>query len=160
MNEVRIIRFQTHFLPLVRRTERVVDWLDHIPYSILAIPLRFAVGVIFWNSATAHLANWDTTLELFETDYALPFIPPHIAADLVITIETVAPILLVLGLAVRPTALILLGMTLVIQILIYPQAWPTHIQWAAMLTILLCRGAGEFSLDRLFKRSTPRISQQ
>ncbi len=42
-------------------------------------------------------------------------------------------------------------MTTVIEVFIFPQAWPTHIQWAAMLLVLLCRGAGAFSLDHLIK---------
>ena len=60
--------------------------------------------------------------------------------------------LLVLGLLTRPAALVLLGMTTVIEIFVYPQAWPTHVQWAAMLLVLLCRGAGTFSVDFMIKR--------
>lgn len=67
-------------------------------------------------------------------------------------IELTTPILLVLGLLTRPAALILLGRTAVIEIFVYPQAWPTHLQWAAMLAILLCRGAGRFSLDHVLWR--------
>ncbi len=66
-----------------------------------------------------------------------------------LTIELAAPALLVAGLATRPVAAVLLGMVLVIQIFVYPQAWPTHIQWAAMLLVLLCRGPGTLSLDSL-----------
>ncbi len=55
----------------------------------------------------------------------------------------------VLGLPTRPVAAILLGMTTVIEAFVYPEAWPTHIQWAAMLLILLCRGGGALSLDAL-----------
>jgi len=62
-------------------------------------------------------------------------------------IELVTPILLVLGLLTRLTALVLLGMTAVIEIFVYPLAWPTHLQWAAMLLVLLCRGPGELSVD-------------
>jgi len=61
-------------------------------------------------------------------------------------------VLLVLGVATRPAALVLLGMTTVIQVFVYPQAWPTHIQWAAMLIVLLCRGPGTLSLDHLIRR--------
>ena len=61
--------------------------------------------------------------------------------------------LLVLGLCTRAAALVLLGMTTVIELFVYPQAWPTHIQWAAMLLVLLCRGAGSCSLDHLLWRS-------
>ena len=127
-------------------------WLDRIPYALLAIPLRLAVATVFWNSAQSHLANWDTTLYLFETDYALPFLPPGPAAYLAVTIEVVTPILLVLGLLTRAATLVLLGMTTVIEVFVYPEAWPTHIQWAAMLYVLLARGPGKLSLDWLIRR--------
>jgi len=68
-----------------------------------------------------------------------------------VSIELTTPVLLVLGLATRPAALVLLGMTAVIEVFVYPLAWPTHIQWAAMLFILLCRGAGKLSLDHLVR---------
>jgi putative oxidoreductase len=127
-------------------------WLDRVPYSLLAIPLRLAAATVFWNSAMAHLANWETTIELFETDYSLPFLPPHLAAYMAVSIEVSTPILLVVGLLTRPAALVLLGMTTVIEVFVYPQAWPTHIQWAAILLVLLCRGAGTLSVDQLLKR--------
>lgn len=127
-------------------------WLDRVPYSLLAIPLRLAVATVFWNSAMAHLANWQTTLELFETDYSLPFLPPHLAAYMAVSIEVSTPVLLVLGLLTRAAALVLLGMVTVIEVFVYPQAWPTHIQWAAMLLALLCRGPGTLSVDQLIKR--------
>jgi putative oxidoreductase len=69
-----------------------------------------------------------------------------------VSIELTTPVLLVLGLATRPVALVLLGMTTVIEVFVYPLAWPTHIQWAAMLLVLLCRGAGNLSLDYLLRR--------
>jgi putative oxidoreductase len=128
------------------------SWLDRVPYSLLAIPLRLAVATVFWNSAMAHLANWQTTIELFETDYRLPFLPPHLAAYMAVSIEVSTPILLVVGLLTRATALALLGMTTVIEVFVYPQAWSTHIQWAAMLLVLLCRGAGTLSVDRAIER--------
>ena len=77
----------------------------------------------------------------------LPLLPPDVAAYIAVTIELTMPVLLVLGLFTRPAAAILLGMTAVIEIFVYPQAWPTHIQWAAMLLVLLCRGAGKLSAD-------------
>jgi putative oxidoreductase len=132
--------------------ERVYAWLERVPYSVLAVPLRLAVAVVFWNSARAHLANWDTTLALFEDEYKVPLLPADFAAHLTVGIEVSAPILLLLGLITRPVALVLLGMTAVIEIFVYPQAWPTHIQWFAMLLVLLCRGPGEFSLDHLIER--------
>jgi putative oxidoreductase len=126
---------------------RLIGALERVPYSLLAIPLRLAVATVFWNSGTTKLANWDATLQLFEDDYKVPLLPPDIAAHIGASIELSTPILLVLGLFTRPAALVLLGMTTVIEVFVYPLAWPTHIQWAAMLLVLLCRGAGTWSLD-------------
>ncbi|MDE2612576.1 MAG: DoxX family protein [Burkholderiales bacterium] len=131
---------------------RIVERLDAVPYSLLAIPLRLAVATVFWNSALVKLADWPAALALFADDYKLPLLPPVLAAHIAVSIELSMPALLVLGLLTRPAALVLLGMTSVIEIFVYPQAWPTHIQWAAMLLVLLCRGAGTFSLDHWLRR--------
>lgn len=126
--------------------------LESIPYWLLALPLRFAVATVFWNSGTSKLANWNTTIELFTEEYKVPVLPPEIAAYLAASIELTTPALLVLGLLSRPAALVLLGMTAFIEIFVYPQAWPTHIQWAAMLLVLICRGPGKLSVDYLVRR--------
>jgi putative oxidoreductase len=131
---------------------RTLNWLNRIPYAVLALPLRLAVATVFWNSAMAKLANWETTLSLFADEYKVPVLPPEIAAYAAATIELTTPVLLVLGLLTRPAAFVLLAMTAVIEIFVYPQAWPTHIQWAAMLLILLARGAGTLSVDYLLWR--------
>lgn len=138
--------------------ERFIRRLDGVPYWVLAIPLRLAVATVFWNSAMTKLANWNTAVELFAEEYKLPLLPPELAAYLAVSIELAAPVLLVLGLATRPAALVLLGMTAVIEALVYPQAWPTHIQWAAMLLVLLCRGSGTLSLDDAIRRRFMKIS--
>lgn len=136
--------------------DRLRSALDRVPYTVLALPLRFAIATIFWNSAMAKLANWQSALALFSDEYKVPVLPPELAAYMAVTIELVAPVLLVTGLLTRATALVLLGMTAVIEIFVYPQAWPTHLQWAAMLIVLLCRGAGAWSLDGLlWKRHLP-----
>ena len=131
---------------------RMLRWLDCIPYALLALPQRLAAATVFWNSAMAKLANWDTTISLFTDDYQVPLLPPELAAYMATTIELTTPVLLVLGLFTRPAALVLLAMTAVIEVFVYPQAWPTHIQWAAMLLILLSRGAGSLSIDHLLWR--------
>jgi putative oxidoreductase len=129
--------------------EGAIGLLERVPYSLLALPLRVGAAAVFWLSGEAHLANWDTTLELFAEDYKVPLLPPELAANLAVAIEVAAPVLLVLGLFTRFAALVLLGMTAVIEVFVYPQAWPTHIQWAAMLLVLLCRGPGTLSIDHL-----------
>ena len=139
-------------MPAIALAGHAIRGLDRIPYALLALPLRLAVATVFWNSAQSHLANWETTLYMFETDYALPFLPPVPAAYLAVAIEVTTPILLVLGLLTRAAALVLRGMTTVIEVFVYPEAWPTHIQWAAMLFVLLARGPGKLSLDWLIRR--------
>lgn len=137
---------------------RALRWLDAVPYSALAIPLRLAVATVFWNSAMTKLANWDTAVALFVDEYRVPLIPPEVAAYLAVTIELTTPVLLVLGLLTRPAAAVLLGMTAVIEIFVYPLAWPTHVQWAAMLLVLLCRGPGKLSLDHwIWRRLGARL---
>jgi putative oxidoreductase len=145
----RAIRPPSSFSEMLGRIRRA---LDAVSYTWLALPLRCAVATVFWNSAMAKLANWETTLSLFSDEYRLPLIPPEIAAYLATSIEVSTPVLLVLGLLTRPAAFTLLGMTAVIEIFVYPLAWPTHIQWAAMLLVLLCRGPGKLSVDYLIQR--------
>ena len=131
---------------------RVRDALEAVPYAWIAIPLRLAVATIFWRSALVKLANLDAALALFTDEYRVPLLPPGFAMYCALAIELVTPALLVLGLATRTAAAVLLGMTAVIEIFVYPQAWPTHLQWTAMLVVLLCRGAGRYSIDALLGR--------
>ena len=42
-------------------------------------------------------------------------------------------------------------MTLVIQIFVYPDAWPTHLSWAGLLLPLVAFGAGRASLDKVLR---------
>jgi len=139
-------------LSIMLLVKQALRWLDCIPYTLLAIPLRLAVATVFWNSAMAHLANWDTTLSLFQDEYRVPLLSPDLAAATAVSIEVSTPILLVLGLLTRAASLVLLGMTTVIEVFVYPEAWPTHIQWAAMMLVLLARGPGTLSLDWLIRR--------
>lgn len=137
---------------LVALAGHIIRRLESVPYTLLAVPLRFAIATIFWNSAMTKLTNWETALALFTDEYKVPVLPPEITAYMAVSIELSGPVLLVLGLATRPTALVLLGMTTIIEVFVYPEAWPTHIQWAAMLLILLCRGPGWLSIDHWVKQ--------
>ena len=136
----------------MRELLRLRAWLEAVPYWVLALPLRFAVAWIFWNSAQVKLINWQRTIELFTDEYRVPLLPPEFAANMALSIEIAGPILLVLGLFTRAAVLIMLGMTAVIQTFVYPDAWPTHLQWTAMMLVLLCRGAGAASLDHFLWR--------
>ena len=120
--------------------------------DLLLLVARVAIAAIFFLSGRTKvegiLTISDSTYELFRTDYALPLVPPEIAAHAATYSEHLFPVLLVLGLFTRPAAAALLGMTLVIEIFVYPDAWPTHLSWAAILLPLIARGGGAWSLDR------------
>lgn len=134
---------------------RVADWLgDVIGHGLLALAARVAVAAIFFLSGRTKVDGLltvnETAYTLFREDYKVPLLPPEFAAHLATYAEHLFPVLLVLGLFTRLSALALLGMTAVIQVFVYPSAWPTHLSWAALMLYLIGRGAGPVSLDRAF----------
>lgn len=130
----------------------VLDRLDRLPIAIAEIPLRLGVALVFWRSGRTKTANWDLTVALFQDEYRVPVLPPELAAILATAVEHGAPIMLLLGLGTRFAAASLLGMTLVIQIFVYPQSYPDHLLWLGPLLYLLLRGPGVLSLDHLIRR--------
>nr|WP_240634332.1 DoxX family protein [Pseudomonas otitidis] len=123
-----------------------------LPDALLYLLVRVGIASVFFLSGRTKveglLSITPGTYELFRSEYALPLLPPELAAHLATYAEHLFPLLLVLGLATRLSALALLGMTLVIQVFVYPDAWSTHLSWAALLLVLVGRGAGAWSLDR------------
>ena len=135
------------------RWNRFADSLTQIvTHDVLALSARVAVAAIFFLSGRTKVDGLltvnDTAYTLFQEEYKVPVIAPEIAAHLATYAEHVFPVLLVLGLFTRLSAAALLGMTAVIQIFVYPDAWPTHLSWAALMLYLIGRGAGTPSLDR------------
>lgn len=124
-----------------------------LPDATLLLLDRVAVATIFFLSGRTKVQGLftikESTYELFRSEYALPLVPPELAAQLAATAEHVFPLLLVLGLCTRGAALGLLGMTAVIEVFVYPDAWPTHLSWAALLLPLVAKGGGRWSLDRV-----------
>jgi putative oxidoreductase len=122
-----------------------------ISHTLLALTARIAVAAIFFFSARTKvdglLTIRDSTYTLFAEEYKVPLLPPEFAAHLATYAEHLFPILLVLGLCTRLSALALFGMTAVIQIFVYPDAWPTHLSWMALMLYLIGRGAGSWSID-------------
>ena len=139
-------------IALIRRG---VGLLDAIPYSALALIARAATFSVFWRSGTQKLSDWNATLLLFENEYHVPVLPPHLAAYMAASMELGGSVLVLVGLLTRVTTLALLGMVLTIQLFIYPEAWPTHIQWLAFMIVLVARGPGAISLDALIGRKLP-----
>jgi putative oxidoreductase len=133
--------------------------LGAIPYDAIALIARLSVGAVFWQSGLTKLDGWgvsDSAVYLFQSEYKLPLINPWVAAHLGAFSELFFPILLFVGLASRFAALALLGMTLVIEIFVYPDAWPTHGTWAVCFLVVITRGPGLLSLDHLIARKLRR----
>jgi len=147
-------------LPIYTRAAKL---LDSVSGSALLLVARLGAASVFFLSGRTKVDGLlhitDGTYSLFETEYALPLMSPQIAAHLATYSEHFFPILLALGLFTRVGALGLLGMTMVIQIFVYPDAWSTHLSWAGLLLPILCRGGGRFSLDYLLGLDPARGSK-
>jgi putative oxidoreductase len=129
--------------------------MDRLPYSLIALSARVFPAAVFWRSGQTKLSGWrvsESAIELFRSEYQLPVIDPAIAAHLAALAEHDFPIRLVLGLATRFSALALLGMTAIIEIFVFPDAWPIHGVWATCFLIVIARGPGMLSLDHLIAR--------
>lgn len=114
---------------------------------------RLGIAAVFFASGRTKVDGFlhvtDGAVTLFRDEYRLPLLDASTAAHLAAYAEHLFPLLLVVGLATRASALALLAMTLVIEVFVYPDAWPTHLSWAAPLLLLAARGAGAWSLDRV-----------
>lgn len=147
-------------ISLYRRFARLASAM--LPEALLLLIARLGIAAIFFLSGRTKVEGLlhitDSTYFLFENEYALPLIPPHIAAMAATGAEHLFPVLLVLGLGTRVSALALLAMTATIQIFVYPDAWPTHLSWAAILLPLVAHGGGAVSIDALLARRQPVLA--
>jgi putative oxidoreductase len=123
-----------------------------INHSSMALVNRISIAGIFFYSGRTKVDGFltvnDGAFYLFEEEYKVPLVPSDIAAYMATYAEHLFPLLLVLGLFTRLSALALLGMTVVIQVFVYPDAWPTHLSWAGLLLYLIARGGGKISADQ------------
>ncbi|WP_339915082.1 DoxX family protein [uncultured Brevundimonas sp.] len=126
-----------------------------LPVDLLLVIARVAIAAVFFLSGRTKVDGLlhitDSTYYLFAEEYRVPLIPSDIAAHMATWAEHLFPLLLVLGLMSRFSALALLGMTLVIEVFVYPLGWPVHLLWASVLLVILRFGGGRFSLDRLLR---------
>ena len=154
---------------IVRWVRTAISLCARIPHSLIALLARFSIAAVFWKSGQTKIEGlkidivdgtfnpgWprlsDSAIELFRDEYKVPLIPPEFAAPLAAAAEHVLPLLLLVGLATRFSALGLLVMTAVIQIFVYPGAYPTHGVWATVLLYLVARGPGALSVDHWIDR--------
>lgn len=155
--------------PVAVWIQRFHQTLARIPHSLIALIARFSIAAVFWKSGQTKIEGFALDLiggefhlgiprlsasavDLFRDEYRVPLLAPEVAAPLAAFGEHLFPALILIGLATRFSALALLGMTLVIQIFVYPGAYPTHGTWAAVLLYLMANGAGAMSLDAWLAR--------
>ncbi|KAA5844017.1 DoxX family protein [Pseudomonas chlororaphis] len=155
--------------PLTHGVNRLIQLLERIPHSLIAFLARFSIAAVFWKSGQTKIEGLaidlfsgtfelgmprlaDSTIPLFQSEYQVPLLSPELAAHLAAFAEHLFPLLLLVGFATRFSALALLGMTLTIQLFVYPDAYPTHGTWAAVLLYLMARGPGKLSIDHLIAR--------
>ncbi|EJL07597.1 DoxX family protein [Pseudomonas chlororaphis] len=159
----------TNHHPLSHGVNRLIQLLERIPHSLIAFLARFSIAAVFWKSGQTKIEGLaidlfsgtfelgmprlaDSTIPLFQSEYQVPLLSPELAAHLAAFAEHLFPLLLLVGFATRFSALALLGMTLTIQLFVYPDAYPTHGTWAAVLLYLMARGPGKLSIDHLIAR--------
>ncbi|MER9586181.1 DoxX family protein [Mesorhizobium sp. M0276] len=158
------------FAGIERVISLILEWLAWAAYAVAPLVLRIALALPFFRSG---LTKWDGFLSLspaadflFEEQFKLHIFggvydlpAPDTMAFLDGVAEIVLPILLLVGLATRFSALGLLVMTGVIQ-LVVPDGWANfHLPWATMAIALIAIGPGVLSLDHLigmiFRQSKP-----
>jgi putative oxidoreductase len=141
----------------------IIRLFERIPHDLIALVARIAIGTTFWRSAMTKIDGFSlksSTFYLFENDYRLPLIPPELAAYMATATELTMPLLIWSGLLTRFAAAVLLVMTLVIEIFVYPFAFDTHGLWAVSLIYLMKFGAGTYALDHILStesRITGRV---
>jgi putative oxidoreductase len=126
------------------------EWIGLVLCPLL---FRLALAAVFFPAGLNKLTSWGPTVALFRDEYRVPILSPQVAAALATAFELGCSLLLAAGLATRLATLPLFAMIAVIQLFVYPGAWPEHLAWAAILLFLLARGPGPLSLDRVIARA-------
>lgn len=131
---------------------RVLEALLTVLRPLALLAARCYVGWVFFSSGLTKIKDWDTTLFLFEEEYAVPFLSPDVAAYLGTGGELLLPVLLVFGL-LNPIAVIGLSILNVMAVLsledIAPAAFSMHVIWGMLLAAVLLWGPGRLSISGL-----------
>jgi len=132
--------------------DAIRQWLSRVPLSLLQLIMRIAIGSVFLNAGLLKYRSWEITVLLFRDEYKVPLVDPALLARMATFNELTFSTLLFLGLATRLATLPFLGMIVVIQTFVYPEAWIEHLLWTSILLLLLTRGGGALSVDHLIAR--------
>ena len=126
--------------------------LGRLPMSVLQLGLRVGVGMVFFKAGLLKYRSFEFAVLLFRDEYQVPVLDPALAARMTMFVELTIPVLLFAGFMSRLATLPLLGMITVIQLFVFPDAWPDHVLWGSALILVLSRGPGVLSLDYLIDR--------
>ena len=121
---------------------------------VVLLAARFYVAWVFFASGLTKINDWETTLLLFEYEYAVPLLSPVVAAWLGTVGELLFPVLLALGLLSRFSAIALSIVNIVAVISlseIAPAAYNLHLIWGGLLAAVICFGPGKLSTDSIVK---------
>lgn len=142
-----------------------------IPYALVALALRLLMARVFFFDGQGRVAGSLLSFDLYNFNFSMvlpmqvkadtvnafliayPPMPlsPAIAAHVLAFAEFVLPLLLVFGFATRFAALSLLAVTAMHFYLMPVALWTAQIYWAAILLVLLSRGAGQLSVDHVVR---------
>ncbi|MDE0382268.1 MAG: DoxX family protein [Defluviicoccus sp.] len=136
---------------------RIAEPVERRLGPVALLILRLPIAIVFWRSGRTKVEGWnifsvkDSQYFLFREEFGMPM--PELTAHVTAIAEHVLPILLVLGLLTRLSALGMFVMTMVIQLFVYPDAWfSAHMFWAVILFAVIALGPGRYSLDGLLFR--------
>jgi len=138
-------------LPLARRIARIFEALSRWGDPAITLVLRCWIAALFFRSGVMKISNFDTTQMLFHARTAQWLLPPELAARLTILIELACLIFLVLGAGTRITAILLIGLTALVD--------PTYQQsidlayYLMVLGLIALHGPGALSIDSLVVRA-------
>jgi putative oxidoreductase len=140
---------------------RLARGLDHLQ-SLLLLGTRAWAGWQFLKAGWLKLTTWDTTLELFRSEYAVPVLSPTVAAVLGTFGELFFPVLLMLGWFSRAAALGLFAVNALAVVSYwhvigadgYEAALAQHVLWGFMLVVIAVCGPGNLSQDALIARKS------
>jgi putative oxidoreductase len=136
---------------MIRATIRMLEQLA----PVADVALRSWVAYVFLKSGVNKFQSMDTTVMLFQYEYAVPLLTPDVAAYLATGIELIFPVLLIVGLAGRFSAGVLFVFN-IIAVISYPTlneaGQQQHLMWGIMLLVPLLHGPGKLSIDHLIRK--------
>jgi len=125
---------------------------------LFALAIRLYIARVFMVSGWLKLSRWDSTLALFENEYHVPVLSPHLAAIFGTAAELGLPLLLLFGIGTRAAAIALFVFN-IIAVISYPDLSDAgikdHYLWGALMLVLVFYGPGKISIDHWLRPRQP-----